>query len=74
MEISRILTGDIAVGWIARNYVDPTLPNISKPSVDASLLWLMSGLTTVKLTARTTVDESTVVGVAGVHPRSCAAG
>ena len=31
-EISRILTGDIAVGWIARNYVDPTLPNISKPS------------------------------------------
>ena len=35
LEISRILTGDIAVGWIARNYVDPTLPNISKPSVDA---------------------------------------
>src|SRR4029078_5034495 len=30
--ISRILTGDIAAGWIARNYVDPTLPNISKPS------------------------------------------
>ena len=72
LEISRILTGDIAVGWIARNYVDPTLPNISKPSVDASLLWLMSGLTTVKLTARTTVDESTVVGVAGVYTREAA--
>jgi hypothetical protein len=32
----------------------------------------MSGLTTVKLTARTTVDESTVVGVAGVYTREAA--
>jgi hypothetical protein len=71
-EISRILTGDIAVGLIARNYVDPTLPDISKPSVDASLLWLMSGLTTVKLTARTTVDETTIVGVSGVYTREAA--
>jgi hypothetical protein len=52
-EISRILTGDIAAGWIARNYNDPTLQDISKPSFDASLLWLMSGLTTVKLTIYT---------------------
>jgi hypothetical protein len=71
-EISRILTGDVAVGWIARNYVDPTLPSVSKPSVDASLLWLMSGLTAVKLTAHTTVDETTIVGVSGVYTREAA--
>ena len=71
-EISRILTGDMAVGWIARQYSDPTLQDISKPSVDASLLWLMSGLTTVKVAARTFVDETTIVGVSGVYTREAA--
>jgi hypothetical protein len=71
-EISRILTGDIAAGWIARAYDDPRLPGISKPSFDASLLWLASGLTAVKLIARTTVDETTVVGVSGVYTREVA--
>jgi hypothetical protein len=71
-EISRILTGDIALGWLARSYVDPTLQNVSKPSIDASLLWLASGLTTAKLTARTTVDETTLVGVSGIYTREAA--
>jgi hypothetical protein len=71
-EISRILTGDIAAGWITRTYTDPTLPDISKPSFDASLLWLMSGLTAVKLTARTTVDETTVVGISAIYTREAA--
>ncbi len=43
---------------LARNYKDPTLPDISGLTFDASLTWLASALTTVKLTARTTVDES----------------
>jgi hypothetical protein len=71
-EVSRILTGDAAVGWITRTYKDPKLKDINGLTFDASLLWLMSGLTTVKLTARTTVDESTVVGVSGVFTREVA--
>jgi hypothetical protein len=71
-EVSRILTGDVAVGWINRTYNDPKLKNIDGVTFDASLLWLMSGLTTVKLTARTTADESTVFGVSGVFTRELA--
>jgi hypothetical protein len=71
-EPSRILTGDIAVGWINRTYKDPTLKDVKGLTFDASLLWLASGLTTVKLTATTTVDESTVPGVSGVFSREVA--
>jgi len=68
-EFSRILTGDAAVGWINRSYQDATLPKINGLTVDSSLTWLASALTTVKLAAATRVDESTLVGVAGVFTR-----
>jgi len=66
---SRTLIADAAVGWITRNYEDPTLQKISGLTVDGSLTWLASALTTVKLTALTKVDESTLVGVACVFTR-----
>jgi hypothetical protein len=62
-------TGDAALGWIKRVYQDPTLPRINGLTVDSSLTWLASALTTVKLTAATRVDESTLVGVSGVFTR-----
>jgi hypothetical protein len=65
----RTLTGDAAVGWISRSYQDPTLPKINGLTFDANLTWLATALTTVKLTAATRVDESTLVGVAGVFTR-----
>ena len=33
-------------GYVLRRYQDPTLPNINGLSVDASLTWLASALTT----------------------------
>ena len=71
-ELSRILTGDAAVGWIARSYKDPTLPDISGVTFDSSLTWVASALTSVKLTAKTTVDESVLAGVSGVFTREVA--
>jgi hypothetical protein len=68
-EISRILTGDAAVGWVTRSYKDPSLRDINGFTFDASLVWLMSGLTTVKLAAATTADETTIPGVSGVFAR-----
>ncbi len=65
-ELSRILTGQVAFGYLERNYADPTLPDIRGPTLDGSLTWLASALTTFKLTAATSVSESTLVGVAGV--------
>ena len=65
-ELSRILTGQIAFGYLERRYNDPTLPMIAGPTLDASLTWVESALTTFKFAAATSANESTVPGVSGV--------
>jgi hypothetical protein len=71
-ELTRLVTGEAAIGWIERKYHDPLLPNIGGVTVDASLVWVASALTTAKLTATTRVDESRVFGVSGVFTREVA--
>jgi len=65
-EMPRRLTGEIAIGYLTRTYKDPTLPNLEGLLLDGSLIWTATGLTTVKLNARTTAGESTLSGVSGV--------
>jgi hypothetical protein len=65
-EISRKLTGEVALGYLVRKYEDPRLQNLAGLLVDASLVWLPTGLTTVKLTAKTSANESTLTDVSGV--------
>jgi hypothetical protein len=64
-----MLVGEMAVGYLQRNYQDPTLPNISGMTIDGSLLWLATGLTSVKFTATSQVYESTLQGVSGSFSR-----
>jgi hypothetical protein len=59
------LVGEMAVGYLQRNYQDPTLPNIAGMTIDGSLLWLASGLTSVKFTAASEVNETTLQDVSG---------
>lgn len=59
------LTGEIAAGYLERIYKDPTLPNIAGPSLDGSLIWQATALTTAKFTAATTVTESVLAGTSG---------
>ncbi len=68
-EFSRIFTGDVAIGYLTRSYKDPRLPDIAGLTVDSSLTWLATALTTVKLTAATTVNETTLAGISGVFSR-----
>jgi hypothetical protein len=65
-EISKLLTGEIAIGYTRRVYQDPRLENVAGLIGDASLIWTASALTTVKLTGASTVGESTQPGVSGV--------
>jgi hypothetical protein len=65
-ELTRLITGEVAAGAIERRYDDPRLRNLTSPLVDASLVWAATPLTSVKLAAQTTVDETTVVGSNGV--------
>jgi hypothetical protein len=64
-ELSRILTGELAFGYLERDYTDHALHSIKGGTLDASLTWLASALTTFKLTAVTRADESTLAGVSG---------
>jgi len=68
-EITRKLTGEASIGYTTRSYKDPTLSNVSGIIGDASLVYAMTPLTTAKLTAASTVDESTIAGVSGILRR-----
>ena len=63
------LTGELAGGYLQRVYKDPSLPNISGPTLDGSLLWQASALTTAKFTAASTVVESILPGTSGEFSR-----
>ncbi len=63
------LTGEVAVGYMERDYQDPALPNIGGPTLDGTLIWQATALTTAKFTAASTIGESTVPGVAGDFSR-----
>ena len=65
-ELSRLLTGDIAVGYLHRDYDDARLQALDGIIGKGSLTWTATPLTTVKLTAATTVGESNEPNVSGV--------
>ena len=66
---SQRLTGEVALGYLSRVYRDPTLPDVRGPTLDGSLLFILTPLTSVKLTAKSVVDESVLAGVSGVFQR-----
>src|ERR1700704_4383060 len=65
-EFSRLLTGEISVGFAARDYVDPRLDRLQGLLTAASLTWAATPLTTAKFYSTTSIDETTVPGVSGV--------
>ncbi len=69
-EFSRKLTGEVALGWIERKYTDPSLQELNGLLFDASLIYSMSALTKIKLTAQTVAGETTVPGTAGILTRN----
>ena len=65
-EFSRLLTGEIAIGWAERNYVDPRLSRLQGLLTTASLVWTATPLTTAKFFADTQLTETTLPGVSGI--------
>ena len=67
---ARMLTGEIAVGYLERNYKDASLLPLQGFLFDASLIYSLSALTNIKLTAATVAGETTVPGTAGILTRN----
>ena len=65
-EFSRLLTGEVAIGWTARTYEDPRLLPLQGLLTSASLVWTVTPLTTAKFFADTQIAETTLPGVSGV--------
>lgn len=60
------LSGEFSLGFAHRSYADPSLVDVQGLIYDASLVWLASGLTTLKLNATSGIEETVVPGAAGV--------
>lgn len=64
-ELTRLLTGEVAIGYTKRDYDDARLSQLSGLIGNASLVWTANTLTTVKFTAASSIGESNVPGVSG---------
>jgi len=65
-EFSRLLTGELAVGWAERNYADPRLSRLDGLLTSSSLVWTATPLTTARFNSTTSIDETILPGVSGV--------
>jgi len=66
IDLSKVLNGDVAVGYMSQDYKDANLLDPSGWSAEASLTWTPTQLTDVKLTASRSVDESTTNNVSSL--------
>lgn len=64
-QTSQVLRGEVSAGVANQRFEDSRLSAISGGIFDANLAWRMSGLTSVLLTARSDIAESTLVGSGG---------
>ena len=69
-EFSRLLTGEIGVGYAARDYVDTRLNRLEGLLVSSSLTWTVTPLTTARFNSDTAISETTLPGTSGVLTHS----
>jgi hypothetical protein len=69
-EFTRILFGEISIGYAARDYADPRLNRLEGLLTTASLTWNATPLTTAKFYSDTQLGETTLPGTSGVLART----
>jgi hypothetical protein len=69
-EFTRILFGEISIGYAARDYADPRLNRLEGLLTTASLTWQATPLTTAKFFSDTQLGETTLPGTSGVLVRT----
>jgi hypothetical protein len=67
------LRGEASIGYGQQIYDDPALTGVDGILIDANLVWRISGLTSLLLTARTDVEETGLAGAGGALSRSAGA-
>jgi hypothetical protein len=62
LSFSKMLNGEMSIGYGAREYQDPRLPNASAPLLNGSLIWSLTPLTTVTLKAQSALADAVIAG------------
>ena len=68
-EITRLLRGDVSIGYGARNYEDPGLKDIGYVNAAAAIYWNVRPHLTLRSAFTTSVDETTVAGASAALSR-----
>ncbi len=69
-ELSRIVIGDLAAGYVDRHYEDTRLSNARGPTLDGAITWSPSDLTKLKLSTSTDFVETTLGGASAAIGRT----
>ncbi|MGA8170002.1 MAG: outer membrane beta-barrel protein [Methylocystis sp.] len=70
VKITDLLRGQAAGGYAERDYQDVRLPQLHGPTIDASLIYTPTPLTTLTLRGATALNETTLPGASGAISRS----
>ncbi|MBT8081704.1 MAG: outer membrane beta-barrel protein [Gammaproteobacteria bacterium] len=66
VDYSGLIFGDIFVGRRSDKYSDPRFADIDGSSFGANLAWNITGLTTLSISGRRSVEPTTIVDVSGI--------
>jgi len=58
LELTKLLTGYVQVGYLGRDYRDARLRDLNGLSFDANLLWNVTPLTSIRLRGSRSIDET----------------
>lgn len=64
-QVSNLVTGSAAMGYLKQNFDDPSFQDISGLGAKVSLQWFPTQITTVTGTVTRTVEDSVVIGAGG---------
>ena len=70
LEFSSVLSGEVAVGYVRRDFEDATLSGIDGVSFDGILTWRPTPITTVEFSASTDVEETGAGAFSGAIERT----
>lgn len=65
-EITRTLTGEVAIGYGSREFDDKRLKKLDGLVSEANLVWSLSPLTAIRLKASSDLQDTTGLGATGV--------
>ncbi len=64
-DVAGLARGDIAVGFMDQMFDDPTLRDVSGPSVSGRLSYFATPLITLTVTGNRSIEDATIVSAAG---------